>query len=240
MTPVISKLTVGQTDLLATKMLQHCGRAGVVSPAPTVSWPEFHRLRARLYETFDVPDTTLTPLAARVLYGLAMLRRPMNVAVLGCYVGNLMAWVTAPGFGPDGGYEGRRAIGVDVDGAAVATAQGNFHRAGYSSGLRVRHGDAFDADSFAADGPWDLLLVDIDVPGARKSGYARLVQRWAPYLAPGALVVAHDVAHPVFAWDLRLFGDFMRGNGARLSVTLPVDECGLEVSVWGGEPGDTP
>ncbi|MFE9880754.1 hypothetical protein [Streptomyces sp. NPDC005784] len=32
---------------------------------------------------------------------------------------------------------------------------------------------------------WDLLLVDVDEPGPRKSGYARLLEPLLPHLAPG-------------------------------------------------------
>lgn len=225
-------LTVGQTDMLADKMLAHCHRAGLVPDPRELPWSAFHLFRERLYATFDVPDTTLTPLAARVLYGLAALHRPKRVAVLGCYVGNLMAWVTGPGFGPTPRYSGLRAVGIDVDADAVAQAQENVGRAGFSPTLDVVVADAFDADRFCGDGPWDLLLVDVDVPVARKSGYARLVQRWADQLTAGALVVAHDVCHQAFRWDLERYHDFVLASGAAVSTTLPVDACGLEVSKW--------
>lgn len=234
MSSTARNLTVGQTDLLAMKVLEHCQRAGLVADVATVEWPAFHRLRARLYETFDVPDSSLTPLAARVLWGLSACHQPRTIAVLGCYVGNLMAWVTGPGFGPDPRYAGECAIGLDVDPAAIETASGNFHRAGFAPELAVRTADAFDAGTAAPRTPCDLLLVDIDVPGARKSGYARLVQAWSEFLAPGALVIAHDVCHPVFAMDLGDFGVYMRLSGATASITLPIDDCGLEVSRWAG------
>lgn len=229
----IPALTVRQTDALADRVLAHCRAEGVTDPdAPAPSWPGFHAFRGKLQETFDIPTTTLTPLAGRVLYGLAAARRPASVAVLGCYAGNLLAWTAGPGFGPGATYEGRRALGLDVDAPAVALANGNLRRAGFGPGATAVTGDAFDADGHAAGRKWDLLLIDVDVPGSRKSGYARLLERWIPHLAPGALVIAHDVCHPVFRWDLGSYQDFVLASGAAASTTLPIDECGLEATRW--------
>jgi predicted O-methyltransferase YrrM len=231
---VAPRLTVGQTDALATKLLEFAHGAGVLRAGPPDGlWSEFHSLRDRLYETFDVPDTTLTPLAARVLYGLAAIHRPGHVAVLGSYAGNLMAFTTGPVCGPFASYPGT-ALGLDTDAAAIELARANFRRAGYT-GARVACGDAFEAAEHVGSAPVDLLLVDIDVPGARKSGYLRLVQAWLPYLAPGALIIAHDIAHPKFTWDLRCYRDFVLECGAEQSTSLPTDECGLEVTSWRGQ-----
>ncbi|WP_432020714.1 class I SAM-dependent methyltransferase [Streptomyces sp. 1222.5] len=229
----LPRLTGPQADALADRFLAHCRTAGVLDPdAPSVSWPEFHAFRAHLQTAFEVPTTTLTPLAARVLYGLAAARRPATIATLGCFAGNLMAWTSGPGFGPRPLYPGRRSLGLDVAAEPVALASGNLRRAGFAPGARAVMGDAFDAAEHSGEDRWDLLLIDIDVPGARKSGYARLLERWLPHLAPGALVVAHDVCHPVFAWDLRDYPAFAEDRGAVASTTLPVDACGFEVSRW--------
>lgn len=229
--PARPVLTVRQTDALASKVLAHCHTAGVTDQVPeSGTWLRFHEFRALLYETFEVPDTTLTPLSARVLYGLAAVRRPRRVAVLGCYAGNLFAWVSGPGFGPGHEYDGETALGIDVSAHAVALAEANVARAGFTGAI-LATGDAFDT-RLAAGAPWDLVLIDIDVPGSRKSGYPRLAEAWMPYLAPGALIIAHDVCHPVFAWDLGRYHEFMLASGAQASTTLPVDACGLEVTRW--------
>ncbi|MBT0773438.1 class I SAM-dependent methyltransferase [Kineosporia sp. J2-2] len=232
---VLPRLTVAQTDALAGRVLDRCREAGVVDAgAPEVDWERFHALRERLYRTFQVPTTTLTPLSARVLYGVSAMHLPRSVVVLGCYAGNLMAWVTAPVLGPghDPAVVGRAAVGLDVDGAAVETARANFAAAGFGPGVRTVVGDAFDVATHAAGTAWDLLLIDVDVPGARKSGYARLLERWLEHRGPGAVVIAHDVCHPVFRHDLGGYQAFAREQGASASLTLPVDECGLEVSRW--------
>ncbi|MEV7021965.1 class I SAM-dependent methyltransferase [Kitasatospora sp. NPDC093558] len=229
-------LTVAQTDRLAQRMLDHCHREGVLPAASDDLWDGYHLLRSRLYETFRVPDTHLTPLAARILYAVAALHRPRRIAVLGCYAGNLLGWVAGPGFGPAAGYEGVTAVGLDVDAEAVGLAEENLRRAGYHSGARAVCADAYDASALAAEGPWDLLLLDVDEPGARKAGYHRVLERWAPYLAPGAVVIAHDVKHPAFARDLGRWADDVRANGAVATTALPVDECGLEVSRFAGPP----
>ncbi len=236
---VAPRLSVAQTDALATKLLEFAHQAGVLTAAPPERlWSGFHQLRDRLYETFEVPDTTLTPLAARVLYGLAAVRQPRRIVVLGCYAGNLMAFTTGPVCGPFAAAKGT-ALGLDIDANAIALAGENFRRAGYTGATAVC-GDAFAADHHAGQAPVELLLVDIDVPGARKSGYLRVVEAWMPYLAPGALIVAHDIAHPKFAWDLRCYREFMLASGAEQSTSLPADVCGLEVSRWRDSPQDDP
>jgi predicted O-methyltransferase YrrM len=232
------RLTVEQSDMLASKILRHCLSCGIVggdSDSQADLWQEYHRLREQLYATFQVPQTTLTPLAARVLFGLAALHRPRRLAVFGCYAGNLMAWAAGSGFGPFASYQGDCALGLDVSSEAIALASANFMRAGYSPCARAITADAFDADRFSGDGPWDFLLIDIDVPGARKSGYIRVLDGWLPYLSPGAIVVAHDVSHPVFSWDLLHYKDFVIAQGAA-STTLPIDDCGLEVTRWPADP----
>ncbi|MET7472985.1 class I SAM-dependent methyltransferase [Streptomyces sp. NPDC005648] len=230
-------LTVAQTDALADRMLDHCRERGVLPPAPQGLWQGYHRLRSRLYETVTIPDTHLTPLAARLLYGIAVARRPRRLAVLGCYAGNLLSWVAGPGFAPQACYPGIRAVGLDVDAAAVALAERNLRSAGYAPGAVAVCADAYAADDFTAQGPWDLVLIDVDEPGARKAGYHRVLERWAPHLAPGAVVVAHDVRHPAFADDLAGYAGHARGQGAVATTTLPVDVCGLEVSRWPGPSG---
>ncbi|MER5384958.1 class I SAM-dependent methyltransferase [Streptomyces sp. NPDC002688] len=229
----LPRLTSPQADALADRFLDHCRAAGVLDPdAPAVSWPDYHAFRAHLVSSFQVPTTTLTPLAARVLYGLSAARQPASVATLGCFAGNLMAWTSGPGFGPTPVYPGRRSLGLDVAAEPVALASENLRRAGFAPSAEAVVGDAFDAAEHSAGGQWDLLLIDIDVPGSRKSGYARLLERWLPHLAPGALVIAHDVCHPVFAWDLRDYAAFTKDHGAVATTTLPVDACGFEVSRW--------
>ncbi|WP_035799130.1 O-methyltransferase [Kitasatospora mediocidica] len=230
------QLTIAQTDLLAQRMVEHCVRAGVLPTAPEGLWEGYHRLRPLLYDAFEIPDTHLTPLAARLLYAVATIHRPQRVAVLGCYAGNLLGWVTAPGFGPTASYQGTHAVGLDVDADALVTAEGNLRRAGFGPAAVVVRADAYAAADFAHLGPWDLVLVDIDEPGARKAGYARLVERWAPNLAPGALVLAHDVRHPVFQWDLRDYAARLLDLGAEASTSLPVDVCGIEITRWGTAP----
>ncbi|OKJ72760.1 O-methyltransferase [Streptomyces sp. CB02460] len=229
-------LTVAQTDALASKMLDHCREQGVLPSAPQGLWSGYHQLRSRLYDTFTVPDTHLTPLAARLLYGIAAVHQPRRLAALGCYAGNLLGWLAGPGFGPQACYPGTRALGLDVDGAAAALAERNLRAACYGPGAGAVRADAYAADDFTAEGPWDLVLIDVDEPGARKAGYHRVLERWAPHLAPGAVVVAHDVQHPAFADDLAGYARYARRQGAVATTTLPVDVCGLEVSRWPGPP----
>ncbi|MEU1476224.1 class I SAM-dependent methyltransferase [Streptomyces sp. NPDC005760] len=224
-------LTSRQADALADRLLEHCAAAGVLPPAAGEPWEEFHRLRAHLTPRVDVPMTSLTPLLARILFAVGGRARPARIAVLGSYAGNLMMWLTAQGFGPHRSYEGLEALGADVDEEAVALARRNLVAAGFR-GTSVHTADAFDAERLSKGrGPFDAVLIDIDEPVRRKAGYLPLLRRWLPHLAPGALVLAHDVLHPRFAGELKNYLDFVSGPGFAASTTLPVDECGVALSV---------
>lgn len=225
-------LTPQQADTLAEKVLTHCVESGVLTDrALGTSWDEFHHLRARLTGSVDIPMTSLTPLLARVLFAVGGAARPARVAVLGSYAGNLMMFLTAQGFGPGAAYDGRLALGVDVDESAVALARNNLASAGYHNALMCA-ADAFDAEALARpSGPFDALLIDIDDPVERKGGYTRLARRWLPHLAPGALVLAHDVVHPRFTPGMREYLDFVEGPEFAATTTLPIDACGISISV---------
>ena len=107
----------------------------------------------------------------------------------------------------------------------------NLLAAGFR-GASVHTADAFDAERLAGGrGPFDAVLIDIDEPVRRKAGYLQLLRLWLPHLAPGALVLAHDVLHPRFAGELKDYLDFVSGPGFAASTTLPVDECGVALSV---------
>lgn len=208
--------------------------AGTDRPFPA---EEFHTYRARVREAFEVPETSVTPMLARFLFGLAMLLRPREVWGLGTYAGNAIVWLAAHQVlhGEPG-----RTIAIDISPAATELARGNFDRLGAGS-VRARTADALSCtiDTAAVD----LLYLDIDDPVSRKRGYLACLRRFLPYLAPHAVVIAHDACEPLFEADLNAYRAALAGEPRILrSSTVPLDRYGVEISVAGPAPtgGGTP
>lgn len=196
-------------------------------------WERYARLRASVHARFDVPATTITPLMARVLYGVGCWAHPARVLGIGTYVGNAFAWLAAAGFGPERVYDGDVALAVDPDAEAIAQSRTNMdQRAGWS----VEHAvvDGHLAPSMLG-GNWDALWLDADDPVERKGILVPLLERAYPFLAPRALVLAHDVVVDRFRDHMCAYREHV-ADPVRFaaSATFPIDPCGLEISVRAG------
>ena len=215
---------------LASRVLARLVAQGVLSGEPP-DWEAYQRFRARVRETFEVPGTTITPLMARVLYGIAALARPRRLLGIGTYAGNALVWLAGPGFTPAASYRGELAVGVDTDAEATMLARANFGRLGADSRTRLLAIDGHEAAATHA-GRWDLVLLDADDPTSRKSVYLSLLESVYPRLAAGGLLLAHDICVPLFREDMSRYRALVCDSRRfRMSVPLEIDECGLEVSV---------
>jgi predicted O-methyltransferase YrrM len=216
-------------DRMAGDLLDLLTTRGVLPAAPTgeTAFPAaaFHAFRARVHAAFEVPYTSVTPMLARFLFGVALRRRPRNVWGLGTFAGNAVVWLSAHHVT---GRTPGTTTAVDVAPEATALADANFARLGASS-VHTRTADALACVPETAD--VDLLFIDVDDPVTRKAGYADCLRHYADHLAPGALVIAHDACEETFAADLR---DYRAALGAdpRIAgtVTIPLDPYGVEVS----------
>lgn len=231
-------------DEFATLVLRRSIAAGLLPDRPVPDWERFRSLRARVRATFVVPETSITPLMARVLYGIAHLAQPRRILGIGTSCGNALVWLAGPGFGPGGSYRGMRAVGMDTDATSTEVARTNFSRLGMDPGLELACMDGHLAADLAAGEAFDLLLLDADDPVRRKDVYLSLLDALYPCLAPGAIVVAHDICVPRFAEQL---GRYLQAVADRDrfagSLSLPVDACGLALSRTAapgtaGAPGD--
>lgn len=227
----LSRLTTEQADLVAGTVLTRLHEGGAIPRPPAGVQGGFHRARAAIRQGFEVPCSSLTPLAARVLYGLAATVRPRSLLGIGTFAGNLFGFLTAAGFGPTAVYAGECAVGLDVDAWATRTATRNFRRAGYCDRVRFETRDGRTPPE-PPPGGWSLVLLDADDPVRRKGVYCELLDAVEPHLADGALVLAHDTTYPKFAAELAPYLARVRSSAYRGSVSLPVDEYGLELSVY--------
>jgi predicted O-methyltransferase YrrM len=225
------RLPSSVSDALATHIL---GRAVADQTLPATGLPDWERyaaFRAGVRDVFDVPQTSVTPLMARVLYGIAAMAQPRRILGIGTYAGNMLVWLAGAGFGTDPLYQGVLAVGVDVDQAATVLATRNFAAIGGDTRVQLRCEDGHDSPR-ALGQVWDLVLLDADDPVSRKRVYLSLLDAIYPWLAPGGLVLAHDICVPLFRDDLAAYQAAVRDRArfAR-SLSLEIDDCGLEVSV---------
>jgi predicted O-methyltransferase YrrM len=228
------RLPAAAADELATRILRGGIQQGLLPDRPLPDWDRYKIYRQRIRSSFIVPETSVTPLMARILYGLAMVARPERVLCIGSYLGNALAWMAGPGFGPDPVYPGALALGVDTDRAAVSQATRNFARAGMADRVECRCMDGLDLPRLGQR--FDLVLLDADDRDSRKAIYYPLLDAVYPLVDDYGLILAHDITVPRFRAQLARYRELTRDQ-ARFAVTssLEIDDCGLEVSRKAGQ-----
>jgi predicted O-methyltransferase YrrM len=156
----------------------------------------------------------VSPDVGRLLYVLARGRPAKVIIEFGTSFGisgiHLAAAVRDAG--------GGRLIATELDGVKAEQAARNFRASGLSDVIDLRVGDAFETLKSGIDGSIDLLLLD-----GWKEAYLPMLKFLEPRLAPGALVVADDLAIAPDA--LAPYLDYVRnpGNGY-VSVELPLGD----------------
>lgn len=235
------RLTSRQADQLITALVARLADGGLLPAGSAFDAAAFHRLRARVREHFEVPQTSVTPLMARALFAIGDAWRPRRLLVVGSYCGNTLVWLAGRSLLADD--PGVLAVGSDLDPDACAVARRNFAALGAHAGVWITETDGHTllADpalpapvdpACTAEAAWDLVLLDADSATRRKAVYDSLLDAALPALRPGAVVLAHDTALPLFAADLA--GYLARTRQPELfssTAHLPLDACGLEISI---------
>lgn len=228
--PALEPEHAAELDSIAESVLVRLATAGFL---PTVAAPleGFTELDDRVRAAFTVPHTTMTALTRRVLYGLAVSHRPAVSVVLGTFVGYASVWLFGPALPPAPRFPARRMAGCDVFPAAIEQARANYGALAPGHGVALTVADAYDfLDAF--DMPIDLLYLDVDSEERGKRDYLGLLRAAEPKLAPGALVLAHDVSHPYYVDDCRPYREAVRDKSRfPRTATLTLDPCGLEVTL---------
>jgi predicted O-methyltransferase YrrM len=218
-----------ELDVLAEKVLLKLCDGGFLS-APVFLPHRFRELDDFVRQTFDVPHTTMTALARRILFGVAATAKPSTTVVLGSFVGYAAVWLFGPALLPEPLFQATSLVACDVFPPAIAQATENFSAFGSTLlDLRVQAAEQLLAE-FSQ--PIDLLYIDVDSAETGKCGYADLLRAALPLLAPGALVLAHDVTHPFYLEDVASYQSLVRDRRQfRRTATLEIDPCGLEVTL---------
>jgi predicted O-methyltransferase YrrM len=209
------------------------GRLADAGVLPAAGFPAeaFHELRERVHAAFDVPETSITPMMSRTLFALAASLRPRRVVGVGTYAGNALVWLAGPGLCRPPLCDEPEVLGCDIDAGATELARSNFRRLDAQAGVDLVCADGLDVLAASAE-PIDLLYLDADRPEDRKGIYLPLLEAALPRLRPGSVVLAHDVLLPLFAEHVRGYLERVRDPDAfRVSVPLPVDDCGLELTI---------
>ncbi len=117
---------------------------------------------------------------------------------------------------------GGNLITLEIDPAKVVLARRNFRAAGISGRVRVIQGDA-RVTLARLSGAFDFVFID-----AAKSQYVQYLELIYPRLAPGGVIVAHNVVD--FAGELQgflrklrtypdLVTEIVRQRGSGMSIT---------------------
>lgn len=237
-----------QADQAIATLMRRLARARLLPPHARFDTDGFHRLRQRVRGAFQVPQTSVTPVMARLLFALGDVLLPRRLLVIGSYCGNTLVWLAgrrilqlprtdqAAGEEVDGAPDAAYLVGCDVDADACETARANFTRIGAGDAVQILPRDGHRVLSESTEA-WDLVLLDADDPVRRKAVYDTLLEVALPWLNPGSTVLAHDTALPLFADDLRSYRERI-ADRSRFAATadLAVDECGLSFSVVAGPP----
>jgi predicted O-methyltransferase YrrM len=201
-------------------------RAGVARGWPGFDAEAYRSAQRRIEPTFEIPQTTISPVMRRFLFHIGFGARPNHIYAAGSYVGFAFAWLIAGRAARSGAFTAR---GADIDPNATRTAVRNLAHL-ETDGVALVSRDARD-DLREQGAPIDLLFIDVDDPDERKAAYTEIVRIARPRLAPGALVLAHDPLVPLFAEDFSRYRGFLSADpGFGPTLTLPLDECGLDVT----------
>ncbi|WP_425101842.1 class I SAM-dependent methyltransferase [Tropicibacter sp. S64] len=207
----------------AAALLSHAGLAD--------GWPPFdvgayRTAQRRIEPTFEVPQTTISPVMRRMLFHIGYSAVPRHIYAAGSYVGFAFAWLVAGRDARPGAFTAR---GTDIDARATQIATRNLAHL-RPGGVTLATCDA--REDLRHDGPpIDLLFIDVDEPDGRKDAYTEIARIARGRLAPGALVLAHDPLVPLFARDFARYHAFLSDDpGFGPTVTLPLDDCGLDVT----------
>lgn len=201
-------------------------QTGLASGWPPFDSAAYSSAQRRIEQTFEVPQTTISPVMRRLLFHIGFCAQPRHIYAAGSYVGFAFAWLIAGRAGQSGTFSAR---GTDIDAQATQIATRNLAHL-QSKNVTLSTCDA-RVDLRQKGPPIDILFIDVDETDRRKAAYTEIAQIAQNRLSSGALLLAHDSLVPLFADDFTRYRDFLNNNPSfGPTLSLPLDECGLDVT----------
>lgn len=207
-------------DRIADGFMAYLVKHGFVACHSENVWREFHGWQKVVHDAFDVPVSSITTRMARLLFALARASDPSTIVCVGSAWGNALVWLA-------GGAPGAHCVGIDIDAESSAIAVRNFAAVGREVDIVVA-----DARTVAGSLPEvDLLLIDADDSETGKGILVPILEAFRERLSDRALVLAHDAALPTFEDDFVAYRAAVVELAARRTIRVPIDQCGLEVTL---------
>lgn len=224
------RLTKTVADLLVLRILDDLTKEGLIPPKPKkFNWNTFHRLKQEAQKTFQIPETSITPIMARLLFSISAIQKPSSILVIGAYVGHSLLWLVGP-YLKSNYKHFKYAYGVDINPDVIKLAVTNFSRLTSNSRVRLICGDGHIITEKLKK-TFDLVFLDADDSLLRKRVYLSILKSIYPMIKNGGLVLAHDICIPRFKEDLRPFLKEVHNSKLFIKTrSLEIDYCGLEIS----------
>lgn len=225
------KLTTAVLDTLALRVLKNLINQNLLPDnSKDFNWKQFHILRSKARKNFVVPETSITPLMARVLFGITAYYCPMRILAIGTYVGNSFLFLLGP-YLLSNRSKLKYAYGIDINQEATRIAKSNFKAIGESFGkikILTENGLTFPKKLHKK---FDLVYIDVDDQILRKKIYIQILKNLYPFIKTGGIVLAHDICVPKFKEDLSSYLSYVKNKRLfKDTQSLEIDYCGLEVS----------
>lgn len=226
-----SKLTTVVLDKLAFKILESLTNRNLIPDnSKYFNWEQFHALRNEAKKKFVVPETSITPLMSRVLFGITAYYRPMRILAIGTYVGNSFLFLLGHYLSTNSSRL-KYAYGIDINEKATQIAKSNFEALrGPFKKIKIltENGLTFPKKLHKK---FDLIYIDVDDHVLRKKIYIQILKNAYPFIKKGGIVLAHDICVPRFKNDLSSYLNYVRDKRLFSNTqSLEIDYCGLEVS----------
>lgn len=225
------KLTTAVLDALALKILENLTNRNLLPDnSKSFNWKQFHTLRSKAKKKFVVPETSITPLMARVLFGITAYCCPMRILAIGTYVGNSLLFLLGP-YLLANSHKLKYAYGIDINQKATRIAKSNFKALGVSfKKIKILTEDGLTFPN-RLHKEFDLVYIDVDDQILRKKIYIQILKNVYPFMKKGGIVLAHDICVPKFKEDLTSYLNHVRDKRLfRDTQSLEIDYCGLEIS----------
>ncbi len=145
--------------------------------------PERDVLLARLEHEAQARDIPIIgPVAGRLLYVIAKLRRAKHILEFGTAIGYSALWF-ARATEPWGG----RITTIEIKPEMAAEARRHFEEAGVANRVEILVGDGLSVAK-SLEGSYDLCFLDAD-----KQQYKPIIERIWPRITPGGVILADNV-----------------------------------------------